>query len=56
MNIEKILKLFKHFIGGDTIDVEGLKLMPTTIEKGEIGRQQNEYIVNFELSNPNDIS
>ena len=56
MNIEKIFKLFKHFIGGDTIDIEGLKLTPTTIEKGEIGRQQNGYLVNFELSNPKDIS
>ena len=31
MNIEKIFKLFKHFIGGYTIDIEGLKLKPTTI-------------------------
>ena len=32
MNIEKIFKLFKHFIGGDTIDIEGLVVTPVKVE------------------------
>jgi hypothetical protein len=56
MNEEKILKLFKKFVGG-VIDLHGLKCIPVSV--GEFGTPHKLiiefYPIQFKLENPNDV-
>jgi hypothetical protein len=56
MDQEKILKLFKRFVGG-VIDLHGLKCIPVSV--GEFGTPHKLiiefYPIQFKLENPNDV-
>lgn len=53
MDNEKILKLFKRFVG-DPMDIKGLVVTPVKVEKwSRSGQGVNMY---FRVKNPNDIS
>ena len=53
MNIEKIFKLFKHFIGGETIDIEGLVVTPVKVEPNV--RRNSRTNMYFKVQNPKGI-
>lgn len=56
MNQEKILKLFKKFVGG-VIDLHGLKCIPVSV--GEFGTPHKSiiefYPIQFKIKNSNDV-
>ena len=52
MNQEKILKLFKNFVGGN-INLSGLQCVPVGVGDFKI---HNTSHIKFEIKNPNDVS
>jgi len=57
MNQEKILKLFKRFVG-DEIDLHGLKCIPVRVGEQIISKNHNKpyYPIEFKIENPNKVS
>jgi hypothetical protein len=56
MEQEKILKLFKRFVG-DEIDLHGLKCIPVIVGEKIVDRYSKPYYpVGFKIENPNDVS
>ena len=57
MNQEKILKLFKRFVG-DEIDLHGLKCIPVKVGEEIISKRHNKpyYPIEFKIENPNKVS
>lgn len=52
MNKEKVLKLFKNFVGGN-INLSGLQCVPVGVGDFKI---HNTSHIKFEIKNPNDVS
>jgi hypothetical protein len=57
MNQEKVLKLFKNFVGNE-IDLHGLKCIPVKVGEEIISKRHNKpyYPIEFKIENPNDVS
>ena len=57
MEQEKLLKLFKRFVGGE-IDLHGLKCIPVRVGEEIISKRHNKpyYPIEFKIENPNDVS
>jgi len=57
MEQEKLLKLFKRFVGGE-IDLHGLKCIPVRLGEEIISKRHNKpyYPIEFKIENPNDVS
>ena len=57
MNQEKILKLFKNFVGGN-INLSGLQCVPVGVGEEIISKRHNKpyYPIEFKIENPNKVS
>jgi hypothetical protein len=56
MDQEKILKLFKRFVG-DEINLHGLKCIPTIVGEKIVDKYSKPYYpIGFKIENPNDVS
>jgi hypothetical protein len=56
MDQEKILKLFKRFVGNE-INLHGLKCIPTIVGEKIVDRYSKPYYpIGFKIENPNDVS
>jgi hypothetical protein len=57
MNQEKVLKLFKNFVGGN-INLSGLQCVPVGVGEEIISKRHNKpyYPIEFKIENPNKVS
>jgi len=57
MNQEKVLKLFKNFVGGN-INLSGLQCVPVGLGEEIISKRHNKpyYPIEFKIENPNKVS
>jgi hypothetical protein len=56
MDQEKILKLFKRFVGNE-INLHGLKCIPVIVGEKIVDRHSKPYYpIGFKIENPNDVS